>query len=210
MSDSMNDRSLRRRRIGVGVAAALVVLVLVVIAALGGFQARRSATLPMPLGTEIDTGMMIYLPESATVTFLAESSKNPWEVVISLQVRNPQAEALEPFVDMASNIVGVDPRTRLIAVGPSYSLFWDAPGEGFEYANRSLVPPDSDWMHMRLRVRHDESFDPGDTYLVALRPMQFRATAHYGYSEAKSWAAARFSRIYTVEVPLTRLPDRDY
>jgi len=210
MSDDMFHETLRRRRIGVGVVAGLVVVALIVVAVLGGFRFRSSGTLPIPLGTEIDTGMMIFVPQSATVTFHTNMTEKPWEIVISLKVRNPKAEALRPLVASGNNILGVDPRTRLIASSPSDSLFWDAPeGDDFTYSGRSLVPPESDWMHLRLRVRHDNSFEPGDTYLVALRQMQFRATAHYGYSDAKSWAPNRFARIYTVEVPLTRLPDRD-
>jgi len=207
----MPDQSLRRRHIGLGIVAGLVVAALITIAALGGFQYRRSQTIVMPYGAPIDTGMMVYLPESATVTYHALATEKPWEIVLSMQVRNPQTEALEPFVDIARSVLGVDPLSRLVVEGSAYSLHWDAPAEeGYKFISRKPVPPESDWMHMHMRLRADESFEPGSTYIVALRLMEFRTTAAYGYSDAKSWAANKYARIYTVEVPLTRLPDKEY
>ena len=206
----MADKSFVRRRVAIAAATGLIIAAVITGVALGGLNPRKSQALPVPLGEAVDTGMMVYLPESATVTYHTTAATNPWEVIISMKVRNPQATSLAPVDSMTPSVFGVDPRTRLIAQGSSYYLGVPPEDEQvFMSSDRQLVPPDDEWIDMRLQVYPDASFVPGSTYIVGLRPMQFRVTTLYGYSQEKSWAPALSARTYTVEVPLTRLADTD-
>jgi len=204
----MGQESPLRRHIVSGIVAGVVVLALVVIGLLGGFAARKSQVITVSLGRPIDTGMLVYLPQSATVTYRTTSPDRPWEVVITMKVRNPRTESLQP-VSSPPNVVGVDPRTRLIAQSGSYQLSWGVPdSSSFVINSRKLVPPSNKWMILQLRQYPDVSFDPGQTYMVAFRQMEYSVTAAYGYSNVKNWSVNSFARSFIVEVPLTRLPDQ--
>jgi len=205
----MGEKSTLRRRIGGGIVAGVVVLAVAVIALLGGFGARTSTVIRVPAGQQIDTGMLVYLPESATVTYRPTNEDRPWEVVITMKVRNPQAQSLRAVI-VPANVIGVDPRTRLTAESGSFSLSWaGVDTSSFTVTSRYLVPPDNDWMVLQLRQYPAVTFEPGQTYMVAFRQMEYTVTAAYGYSNVKNWSVNSFARSFLAEVPLTRLPDAD-
>ncbi|MCL2652979.1 MAG: hypothetical protein FWD63_04225 [Propionibacteriaceae bacterium] len=207
----MTEKAVTRRRVAFGVIVGVLVIAVGVVALLGGFQHRKADSVAVPLGQEIDTGMMVYLPESATVQFKTESDTAPWEVIITMKVRNPQAESLQPVNTASPNVLGGDPNTGAIANPKRVLLGATPPGDSvFSQSPRGFVPPDNRWMEMRLVVNPAPSYVPGSTYIAVFRPMKYSASTAYGYSSDKSWRINSQSRALTVAVPLTRLPDGSY
>lgn len=207
----MGEKAVVHRRVAVAVVVGVLVVAVGVVALLGGFQQRGSNNISVPLGQEVDTGMLVYLPISATVQYKTKADTKPWEIIITMKVRNPQTESLVAVDSMNPNVAGADPQTRLIASAGRVLLGAQPPGDSlFNNSPRSFVPPDNQWMDMRVVVNPAPSYVPGSTYIAVFRPMEYTASAAYGYSADKSWNVNSFARYLTVTVPLTRLPDTDY
>jgi len=198
-----------RRLIALWVIVGALVVAVALVVALGGLQQRKTQLIDVPYGQQVDSGMMVYEPMSATVVRHTDAIYNsPWQLVILMKVRNPQSESLAPVDPTKPTMFGIDPNTRLVAQASSYSLSWTMPDTSSYAAGvRKLVPPQSDWMYLSLRINLDDPYTPADTYILAIRPMEFKTTAAYGYSDLKSWAPNTYARVYAISVPLTQLPD---
>jgi len=198
-----------RQKVVIGVVAGLLVIAAAVTVAFGGLRQRSSQTVVVPYGQQIDSGMMVYQPLSATVVHhIGDTYSSPWEVWLLMKVRNPQLESLAPLDLSRLTVFGVDPSTRLTAQPRSYSLTWTNPEQSaYATGSRWVVPPESDWMYLRLRLYLDDTYQPSDTFLAAIRLMEFKATNFYDDSGQKGWAPNTFARAFTVSVPLTQLPD---
>ena len=207
----MSDNRVVHRRVALGVFVGVLVVAVGVVALLGGFDRRATNAVNVSLGSEIDNGQMIYLPESATVQYHPDSDTHPWEVIIYMKVRNPQPDPMEPIGTWSStSIRGLDPATRLIAASNGFYLGTPPPDQdGFRQGDRYYVPPDNQWMDMQVQVYPDVSFQPGSGYMVAFRPLQYAQVYAFGYSSQEDWTVNSYARNITVALPLTRLPDAD-
>ena len=191
-----------RRRVTMIVAAVLVAAVVAVLA-LGGLGQRTNVSIPMAPGQEVDTGMMDFMLSSATATY--SSGSGEWSVVVAGKVRNPNSESLAPLDTMYGSVAGVDRATDQYVTDPAYSL-GPSTDEDFRTSARSLVPPQSEWMDIRLQFTLEDPYEPSDTFPVALRPMVYAVSAILGYSDTKSWIGQNGARSFVVRVPLTVLP----
>jgi len=180
------------------ILAALVVVVL----ALGGLGERKTTSVTVAPGDEIDTGMMVFVLSSATASHSASSGY--WSVVVTGTVRNPNSESLAPVEPMYGSVTGVDEATSQFVATPAYCLGPCAADE-FRISERVLLPPRSEWTDIRMRFTLDDPYEPSDTFPVLLRPMVYETAAVLGYSSAESWVAQSGARTFVVRVPLTRV-----
>jgi len=185
------------------VAVSAVAAVAITIVALGGFGERPTQSIRVAPGEEIDQGMMVYTVSSATVTY--DTTFDAWDVVVTGTVRNPNSESLEPIEAMYGNVIGVDQATEQYINDPSYDL---GPLREDSYYRRSVLPPQSDWMDIRLTFTLKDPYEPSDTFPVLFRPMEYRTAYILGYSPDKEWVPKIGECNFVVYVPLTRLPDQ--
>ncbi|MCL2652982.1 MAG: hypothetical protein FWD63_04240 [Propionibacteriaceae bacterium] len=205
----MPDKTAVRRRVILGVVVGVLVIAVGVLALLGGFAARKSTTVTVPLGQEVDNGEMVFLPVSATLQFRTKDDTTPWEIVIQMKVRNPQTESLRPMDTWSDNIVGVDPSNRNVTTVYATYLGTPPPGDSASNSGRRSVPPDNKWMDMNIRIRLDATYVPQQTYMVGFRPMVYSTSMAYGLSSEKEWHTTPYKRAQLVKLPLTSLPDTD-
>lgn len=198
-----------RRWRGLLVTVVVVAAVLATVAGLGGFERRAVRSIPLPAGTDIDAGNLVFRLDTATVQYLTEATGDPWRVVVSGAVRNPNDESLAPLSGNYGNMVGIDRPSDQFVVDPDYGL-GPVPAEPAWSGTRRVVPPVDRWMEFRATFRFTADFLPADGFEVGLVPMEFTANAILGLNDAPQWNPDSFSQPWTVTVPLTRIPDADY
>jgi len=186
----------------------LVALVIVVgtVVGLGGLNQRATRSIRMEPGQVVDQVMMEYTVSSATVYH--SLSDSAWYVTVTGQVRNPNSESLPPTATSYSSVLGVDEATSQYIDTPLCSLGPEAENSSYAWSKRQVVPPDSEWMDIRLRFKFEESYEPSDTFSILFRPMEYRVTAVLGFSNAEEWAPQRGARNFVIYVPLTHLPNQ--
>lgn len=190
-------------------AVALVVVTAVAVVVAGGFDRRTAPTLPVPAGTELDAGNLVFRLDSATAQLRTEAIGDPWQVVVSGSIRNPHQESLAPLSGDYGNVVGIDRASDQFVVDPRYGLGAVDPAAPW-LNRREVVPPVDRWLDLQVTFSFADGFEPGDTFEVGLVPMEFTANTILGLSDEPAWNPDSFARPWTVTVPLTRLPDTDY
>jgi len=173
------------------------VLVAALVGGLGGFQARTGVSMIwVEAGSEVDVGMMVFRVTAATAAHHPDATQ-PWEVTVVGSVRNPNTETLRPIEGWNGSVSGTD-RT-LYDDQPQYVL---GPVNELGRSDRRVVPPDNQWMDISLVFQFEQTFEPGNSFVVVFRPLDYTVTSVLGFSEQKDWAVDSYSPSFAVEVPL--------
>ncbi|MFT3862210.1 hypothetical protein [Micropruina sp.] len=189
-------------------AALAVGLMIGLVALLGGFQRRQAEAVSVPAGTEIDARNLVFRLDSATLQYLAKTSSEPWEVVVSGSVRNPQNETLAPITGSYGNLVAIVEQAEPRATGDFTARLGPENPDLFS-SDRRVVPPNDQWMTFTATFRFDE-FPETDTLDVRVVPMEFTANTVLGLSDTPRWNVDSYALPSSVMLPLTRIPDGDY
>lgn len=205
---STSTHPTRTRRPGWLIAILAAAVVVGLIAVLGGLQRREVVAVGVPPGTEIDARNLVFRLDSATVQYLTETTGDPWKVVVSGSVRNPQDETLAPITGRYGNLVAVQEGADPGATGDFYARLGPDNPELYTTARR-LVPPTGQWMTLTATYRFAEFPDTG-TIEVRVVPMEFTANTILGLNDTPVWNVDSGALPSSVSLPLTRLPDGDY
>jgi len=193
----------RRKRRAIIVAVVVVIAAIAAVMGVGGLAPRDTRAIVVQPGEEIDQGMMVFTLSSATVAYV--HAQNEWDVIVTGKVRNPTSETLRPTSVIDHSIIGIDRATEQY-LDPVCSL-GEVTSDWF-MSERKMVPPNSEWMDIRMLFTLEDPYEPSDTFVVGFRPMVYKVLAAYGYSSAEGWAADASAQSHVVNVPLTRLPDQ--
>jgi len=188
------------------VVALLVIVGVVAIAIAGGFRTRAVPQIDVGVNSEMDAGNLVFRFQSATAQYDPSAIGDPWSVVVTGEVRNPQAAAMTLMSGSPTNLVGVGRPALPNQLRYSYKL--GAAGSDAAPSNaRQTVPPGNDFVPLQVKFTFAEGFVPGETFPVGVLVMQYTNNTVLGLSEEKNWNPDPLARPMVVRLPCTHLPD---
>lgn len=154
----------------------------------------------------MDARNLVFRFTAASAQYSPHAFGDPWTVLVTGEVRNPQATTLPLLSGSPTNLVGIGRPALSNRLSFSYRL--GAAGSAAEpTAARQTVPPGNAWVPLQVKFTFAEGFVPAETFAVGVMVMQYSSNTVLGLSDAKTWHDDKLARPMVVRVPCTRLPD---